>query len=70
MNNRIFLRLSSDNIKKNAKMYVPYILTCVLMTAMIYIIRSLSLNPDLSDLRICNSHSILFKQLYPTKTKP
>ncbi len=50
MNSRIFLRLSRDNIKKNAKMYVPYILTCVLMTAMIYIIRSLSVNPDLSSI--------------------
>lgn len=46
MNNRYYLRLSQDNIKKNAKMYIPYIFTCILMTAMIYIIRSLSKNPD------------------------
>ena len=46
MNNRYYLRLSRDNIKKNAKMYIPYIFTCVLMTAMLYIIRSLSKNPD------------------------
>ena len=31
-------------------MYIPYIFTCVLMAAMIYIIRSLSKNPDFNNL--------------------
>ncbi len=50
MNNRYYFRLSRDIIKKNAKMYIPYIFTCVLMAAMIYIIRSLSKNPDFNNL--------------------
>ena len=46
MGNKYYARLAADNIRKNAKVYVPYIITCVLMAAMIYIICSLSVNPD------------------------
>ena len=46
MSNSYYFRLSRDNIRKNAKMYIPYMFTCILMTAMLYIIRSLSQNPD------------------------
>jgi len=37
-------RLALDNIKKNARAYVPYMLTCVVTVAMYYIIVSLSKN--------------------------
>ena len=51
MGNRYYARLARDNIKKNARVYIPYILTCVLMCAMIYIISSLANNPDLHTMK-------------------
>ena len=45
MTKRFFLRLAADNIKKNKKTYIPYILTCILTISMYYIVKSLSLNP-------------------------
>ncbi len=47
MRKGIYVRLAADNIRKNAQTYVPYILTCILTTAMLYIICSLSLNEGL-----------------------
>lgn len=43
-----YLRLAYSNLKKNARAYIPYILTCTLTVAMYYIMKSLSLNKDLS----------------------
>ncbi len=40
-------KLAAGNIKKNASIYFPYLLTCILTIAMYYIIRSLSLNPGI-----------------------
>ena len=51
MNNKYYIRLSRENIKKNAKMYIPYLLICVLMMSMMYVIRSLASNPDFSKLK-------------------
>lgn len=46
MRNGYYIKLAFDNIRKNAKIYIPYIITCVLTAAMIYIINSLALSPD------------------------
>lgn len=43
-------KIAAGNIKKNNKTYIPYILTCILTVAMFYIMKSLSLNPDLEEL--------------------
>ncbi len=43
-----YLRLAFSNLKKNARSYIPYILTCTLTVAMYYIMKSLSLNKGLS----------------------
>ena len=51
MTNRYYFRLAKDNIKNNRKMYLPYLLICVLMMSMMYVIRSLSVNPDFSKLK-------------------
>ena len=51
MGNKYYARLAADNIKKNKRVYLPYIITCVLMTAMIYIIGSLAGNPDLRTMK-------------------
>lgn len=50
MTKGLYLKLAASNIKKNNKTYVPYILTCILTVAMYYIMKSLSLNPDLERL--------------------
>lgn len=51
MGNKYYARLAADNIKKNKRVYLPYIITCVLMAAMIYIISSLASNPDLHTMK-------------------
>ena len=50
MKNKIFPKLAANNIKKNGKTYIPYILTCILTVAMYYIVKSLSLNPGLKEM--------------------
>lgn len=44
----LYFRLALDNIRKNAKTYIPYILTCIITVTMFYIMKSLSVNPGLS----------------------
>lgn len=51
MSSRLYLRLAAENIKKNGKTYIPYMLTCILTVAMFYIISSLSTNPGLSAMK-------------------
>lgn len=43
-------KLAAGNIKKNASIHFPYLLTCILTIAMYYIIRSLSLNPGMKNM--------------------
>lgn len=50
MSRGFYLKLAASNIRKNNKTYVPYILTCIMTVAMFYIMKSLSLNPDLEGL--------------------
>ena len=52
MRSRFFVSMAAGNIKKNAKMYVPYLLACTLTTAMFYIITSLSWNKDLKKMPV------------------
>ncbi len=51
MTNRYYFKLAKENIKNNRKMYIPYLLICVLMMSMMYVIRSLAANPDFSKLK-------------------
>ena len=39
-----FSKLALDGMKKNRKLYMPYILTCILMVAVFYILRFLSVS--------------------------
>ena len=48
MSKFFYLKLATTNIKKNAKTYVPYIITCILTICMFYIIGSLANNPNLT----------------------
>lgn len=47
MNKVFYPRIAMTNLRNNGRTYVPYLLTCILSTAMFYVICSLSLNPDL-----------------------
>ncbi len=49
MNKHFFGRMAISNIKKNSEMYIPFLLTSVFMTAMLYIIYSLLQNPTLEN---------------------
>lgn len=57
MRNRYYARLALDNIRKNAKIYIPYLITAILTAAMLYIIRSLAVSPDYDKLPR-GSHSL------------
>ena len=46
----LYSRLAWTGIKKNRKLYIPYILSCVGMIAMFYIIHSLSISPLLKEM--------------------
>lgn len=43
-----YLKLAATNLRKNAKTYVPYLLTCVLMVMMYYVLSAISGNRGLS----------------------
>lgn len=47
MSNGFYSRLAADNIRRNRQTYLPYIITCIITTAMLYIIRSLAMNEGL-----------------------
>lgn len=51
MSRGLYARLAADNIKRNRQTYLPYIITCVITTAMLYIIRSLAGNTGLNSMR-------------------
>lgn len=44
----IYPKLALTNIRKNARTYIPYIITCILTISMYYIMKSLSMNDGLS----------------------
>ena len=45
MKKGFYIRLAADNIRKNSKLYIPYIFTCVLSVVMFYVMMSLSMDP-------------------------
>lgn len=50
MNKLFYPKLAASGLKKNRRLYIPYLLTCIFTVAMFYIVKSLSLNPGLSDM--------------------
>ena len=43
-----YTRLALNNIRRNGRTYLPYLITCVVTVTMFYLVRSLSLNPGLA----------------------
>ena len=50
MNKFFYPKLAASGLNKNRRLYIPYLLTCMFTVAMFYIVKSLSLNPGLSDM--------------------
>lgn len=50
MSKLFYPKLAATNMKKNSKVYFPYILTCIITIAMYYILSSLSQNKSLANL--------------------
>lgn len=50
MNKLFYPKLAASGLKKNRRLYIPYLLTCIFTVAMFYIVKSLFLNPGLSDM--------------------
>lgn len=51
MRGGIYFRLAKDGIIKNRKLYFPYILTCICMVMMFYIIYYLGISADFTNVR-------------------
>lgn len=49
MKRLFYPRLALSNIKKNAKTYIPYILTCIFTISLFYMMHSISINEGLKD---------------------
>ena len=47
MRSGLYMRLAADNIRRSARTYIPYLITCIVTAAMLYMIGSLSLNTGL-----------------------
>ena len=50
MSKTFYFRLAFDNLKKNAKMYIPFILSSILTIMMYYMVSSLSMNPNMIEI--------------------
>lgn len=50
MNSLLYPKLAATNIKKNSKLYIPYILTCIITISMFYVIFELANNPGIKEL--------------------
>ena len=51
MNVRLYPKLAVSSMKKNGRLYFPYILTCIGVVMMFYIIHSLSYSPLIRQMR-------------------
>lgn len=61
MTGGLFARLAVTNIRKNRKIYAPYIFACVGVVMMFYIICSLSYDPDILDFFCGDSLMIILR---------
>ena len=62
MNKRYFSRMAADNLRKNSSTVLPFFLTCVVTTAMYYVVHSLSVNPGLKEM-VGSSPTLIMMQM-------
>lgn len=51
MKNGLYLKLSVNGIKKNKKLYLPYLITCICMVMMFYLIDYLAVSPQFAQIK-------------------
>ena len=51
MKKGLYLRLALDGMRKNKRLYLPYLLTCAGMVMMFYILYSLAYSPIMDTMR-------------------
>ena len=51
MKNGLYLKLSINGIKKNKKLYLPYLITCICMVMMFYLIDYLAVSPQFAQIK-------------------
>lgn len=61
MKRDFYLRLALDGMKKNKRLYLPYLLTCAGMVMMFYILSSLAYSPLMRSMRGGNSMSMILR---------
>ena len=59
MKKGFYLRLALDGMKKNKRLYLPYLLTCAGMVMMFYILSSLAYSPLMKTMRGGNTMSMI-----------
>lgn len=52
MNKFFYAKLAGMNIRKNARVYVPYLLTCIFTVAAYYMMRALAANPGIDNMQL------------------
>ena len=50
MKSGLYLKLSVNGIKKNKKLYLPYLITCICMVMMFYLIDYLAVSPQFAQI--------------------
>ena len=50
MKSSMYPKIALSNIKKNARVYIPYIITCIFTVSMFSIMKSLSVNDDVASI--------------------
>ena len=51
MKSGLYLKLSVNGIKKNKKLYFPYLITCICMVMMFYLIDYLAVSPQFAKIK-------------------
>ena len=59
MKKGLYLRLATDGMRKNKRLYLPYLLTCAGMVMVFYILSALSYSPLMKTMRGGNSMSMI-----------
>ena len=59
MSRLFYPKLAAVNLRKNARTYFPYLLTCIFSVAAFYIMGSIGQNPGLSSLRGADTVSMM-----------
>lgn len=52
MKSGLYLKLSVNGIKKNKKLYLPYLITCICMVMMFYLIDYLAVSPQFAKIKV------------------